>query len=110
MLQECQDDAEQMLFDFPLLDGKTIELRKREICQQYTEFWIAALKDRTNNSFCFKMLVEGHCLVMQYWQCDAGRWPILQDIALRVFSMSTSAAASERNFSVTGFVHNKGRN
>ena len=56
------------------------------------------------------MLVEQHRTVLQYWQSDCGHWGMLQDIAIRVFSMSSSAAASERNFSLTGFIHNKQRN
>jgi hAT family C-terminal dimerisation region len=34
-------------------------------------------------------------------------WPLLQQIALKVFSLATSSAASERNFSTFGFVHSK---
>jgi hAT family C-terminal dimerisation region len=34
----------------------------------------------------------------------------MQQIALKVFSLATSSAASERNFSTFGFVHSKLRN
>ena len=37
-------------------------------------------------------------------------WPILQGVALRLFSMATFSAASERNFSTFGFIHSKLRN
>jgi hypothetical protein len=47
---------------------------------------------------------------LQYWQSDGIGWPDLQKIALRIFTMSTSSAASERNFSTFGFVHSKLRN
>ncbi|KAH6569980.1 hypothetical protein BASA60_008003 [Batrachochytrium salamandrivorans] len=36
--------------------------------------------------------------------------PELQKIAIKPFSMATSSAASERNFSTMGFIHTKLRN
>jgi hAT family C-terminal dimerisation region len=47
---------------------------------------------------------------MQYWQKDGAQWPMLQLIAVKLFSMATSSAASERNFSTLGFIHTKARN
>jgi hypothetical protein len=44
---------------------------------------------------------------LQYWQVDGVSWPLLQQIALKVFSLATSSAASELNFSTFGFVHSK---
>lgn len=46
----------------------------------------------------------------QYWAIDGKAWPTLQVLAKRVFSLLTSSAASERNFSTMGFVHSKLRN
>ena len=48
--------------------------------------------------------------VRQYWVADGMDWPVLQKVALRVFSMACSSAASERNFSTFGFIHTKLRN
>jgi hypothetical protein len=48
--------------------------------------------------------------VMNYWVSDGNDWSLLQQVALRVFSMSYSSAASERNFSTFGFIHTKLRN
>ena len=47
---------------------------------------------------------------MSYWFSDGNDWPLLQKVALRVFSMACSSAASERNFSTFGFIHSKMRN
>ncbi|KAJ1328626.1 hypothetical protein BSLG_010358 [Batrachochytrium salamandrivorans] len=45
------------------------------------------------------MLKKGTKTVMQYWVSDGNDWPVLQQVALRVFSMACSTVASERNFS-----------
>ena len=35
-----------------------------------------------------------------WWQLHGANWPVLQPIAIRIFSVGTSSSASERNFSV----------
>jgi hypothetical protein len=45
--------------------------------------------------------------VLQWWIADGTDWPLLQNLAIRVFSMAASAAGSERNFSTFGFIHSK---
>ena len=47
---------------------------------------------------------------MEWWLTDGGDYPILQKVVIKPFSMATSTAASERNFSTMGFVHSKLRN
>jgi hypothetical protein len=44
---------------------------------------------------------------LQWWMIEGRRFPLLQMIAVKVFSMTTSSAASERNFSTMGFIHTK---
>jgi hypothetical protein len=56
------------------------------------------------------MLSGGRKTPLQYGLLDGCAWPVLQKIAIRVFSMVTSSASSERNFSTFGFVHSKLRN
>jgi hAT family C-terminal dimerisation region len=36
--------------------------------------------------------------------------PVLQHVAIKLFTMATSGAASERNFSTMAFIHSKLRN
>src|ERR1035438_1084974 len=67
-------------------------------------------RDGVERSFLFKMLMEEKKTVMQYWLTDGMDWPTLQQIALKVFSLPASSAASERNFSTFGFIHSKLRN
>jgi hypothetical protein len=48
---------------------------------------------------------------LQYWQSDGVAWPDLQKIGVKLFTLATSSASSERNFfSTMSFVHNKLRN
>jgi hAT family C-terminal dimerisation region len=56
------------------------------------------------------MLMKGRKTPLQYWQSDGVGWPDLSKICLKLFTMATSSAASERNFSTTGFIHSKLRN
>ena len=48
--------------------------------------------------------------LLQYWLADGADWPELHNIALKIFRLATSSAASERNFSTFGFIHSKLRN
>ena len=48
--------------------------------------------------------------VLDFWTVDGAEWPCLQKIAMRVFCMVASTAASERNFPTYGFIHSKLRN
>ncbi|ETV90192.1 hypothetical protein H310_14974 [Aphanomyces invadans] len=54
--------------------------------------------------------VEGNKTVLQYWLVDGKYWPELRQIAFKLFSMATSSAASERNWSIMGFIHSNLRN
>jgi len=58
----------------------------------------------------FQMLKQGKKSPLQYWLTNGQKWPTLQAIALKVLSLVTPTAASERNFSTFGFVHSKLRN
>lgn len=62
---------------------------------QYQEFCIGALEEKKENTFRYKMLITRTSTVSQYWKVNGGRWPKLQDLALRLFSMATLLADSE---------------
>lgn len=49
---------------------------------------------------------------LQFWKAisQIGRFPILNKLAQTLFCLTPSSAASERNFSTFGFIHNKLRN
>jgi Protein of unknown function (DUF 659)/hAT family C-terminal dimerisation region len=46
----------------------------------------------------------------KYWNIDGSKYPALKSLAMRVFGMVSSSAASERGFSTMNFVHSKLRN
>jgi hypothetical protein len=71
---------------------------------------IATTKEKNDNSFRFKMLMKGRKTPLQYWQSDGAEWPDLQKIGVKLFTLATSSASSERNFSTMGFVRSKLRN
>ncbi len=109
MTRKLRKEIEDFIFAFPTPDGTTSQERKEQLSQQYTSFRIDALNEREENTFRFKIIGETKsCL--EWWKADGTDWPLLQDLAIRVFSMAASAAASERNFSTFGFVHSKLRN
>ena len=47
---------------------------------------------------------------LKWWGLVAGRYPALSHVALKVFSIPATSAASERNWSAFGFIHSKLRN
>jgi len=87
-----------------------IEAKKEQLFVEYTNWVIKATSDRAQNDFRFKMLLKGKKTCIQYWLVDGGAYPNLREVAINVFSMVTSSAASERGFSAMGFVHSKLRN
>jgi hAT family C-terminal dimerisation region len=84
--------------------------QKVAVFQQFTQWLVKAKQERSENRFKFQMLNGGAKTVLEYWSIDGEEFPSLQTIALTVFGMMTSSAASERNFSKMGFVQNKLRN
>ncbi|KAI2498263.1 transposase [Fragilaria crotonensis] len=104
-------ELENILIDTPVDDKTPVDDERREVLYlQYTEYTISAMKEKVGNSFRFKMLVKGRKTPLQYWQSDGAAWPDLQRICIKLFTLATSSAASERNFSTMGFVHTKLRN
>jgi Protein of unknown function (DUF 659)/hAT family C-terminal dimerisation region len=86
------------------------ESRGFVLLQQFTEFTISAGNDKDSGSKHYKALMNGYKTPLQYWQTNGKAWPELQVICKKLFSMSTSSAASERNFSIMKFIHSKDRN
>ena len=56
------------------------------------------------------MLAEKRKTPLQFWMSDGNAWPELRKITVKLFSLATSTAASEKNFSTFGFIHSKLRN
>ena len=101
-----QNEMEDFIYKFPNSDATTSDARKAQLAQEYTAYRIDALKERQQNTFRFQMIGKSKS-VLQWWLADGTDWPLLSNLALRVFSMAASSASSERNFSTFGFVHSK---
>lgn len=109
MSRTLRKEIEDFIFNFPKVDGSTSEERKNQLASEYTLFRTDSLNEREEKTFRFKRIGEAQS-VLQWWITDGTDWPMLRNLAIRVFSMAASAAASERNFSTFGFIHSKLRN
>ena len=104
-------EAQDALFMTPVDDVTLVtEERKELLYKEYTKFFMHATLEKRINSFRHKCLMKGLSTPLEYWHIEGVQWPELQRIAIKLFSMATSSAASERNFSTMGFIHSKLRN
>jgi hAT family C-terminal dimerisation region len=105
--QLCAVPAE---FDIapPFFDSN---VHREKLFLQYTAFIIDAKAEQDGNTFRYQMLVQRKKTPLQWWLTDGAQWPELQqEVAIKLFSMATSSASCERNFSTMGFIHSKLRN
>ena len=79
------------------------------LCMQYPKFFIVTSQQKNKKLFCYKVLLKGPKIPLEYWLVDGCEWPELQKIATKLFSMATSSATTttEQNFSTMGFIHSK---
>ena len=77
---------------------------------QYTKVKTVTASEMAKNSFRFQLLAKRKKSPLEWWLTDGNDFPDLKKIAIKLFSMAASSAASERNFSTVGFVHSKLRN
>jgi hypothetical protein len=102
---------EDTLINTPIDDVAPIdEQRQEKIYMDYIEFLIQARQEKKNNSFQFQLLTKRKKSPLEWWFTDGTHYPTLQKIAMKLFTMATSLATSERNFSTMGFIHSKLRN
>ena len=80
---------------------------KQQILTEYNNFCVNCLEQKKANKWPFQMLMSGAKTVMEFWLSDGPTWPLLQELALQVFTMAASTAASERYFSTFRLVHSK---
>jgi hypothetical protein len=111
MSWQTRCDLENLLVNTPADDTTPVDDRRKELVSlEYARFKIAAEKEREQNSPQFRTLAKLEMTPLQWWLADGSDYPLLKPIATKLFSMATSTAASERNFSTMGFVHSKLRN
>ena len=81
----------------------------KELSFGAVKFEFASYKNHNDDSSRFStkaLLMSSKC----WWQLNGSRWPSLQRIAIRIFSIGTSSSASERNFSALGHIWSKKAN
>jgi hypothetical protein len=66
--------------------------QKEQLFIQYTNWVLMA----EINDFHYRMLKKRAKTSLQYWQVDGAEFPAIRAVALTVFSMVASSAASER--------------
>jgi hAT family C-terminal dimerisation region len=79
-------------------------------CSQLNKFICYSNDQKDANTFSYQMLTGGVKSPLEFWKSTGRKWPDLQKIAVKLFSMATSSASSERNFSTMKFIHSKERN
>jgi hypothetical protein len=91
-------------------DGAIESVVVEEMTTEYAQFAEMCRGLRRRESSTLKSLATGGTPVLQFWRLHGQSYPNLKVVALRVFSVTASSAASERNFSTMGFIHSKLRN
>jgi hypothetical protein len=105
--QLCAMSTELGISPPPIVDSRN---HQEKLFLHYTEFMIDAMAEKDGNMVIYQMLLGRQMTPLQWWLTDGIQWPELQQVAIKLFSMATSSASCERNFSVMGFIHSKLRN
>ena len=74
---------------------------------QYTKYFIVTSQQKNEKLFCYKVLLKGSKIPLEYWLVDGCEWHELQKISTKLVSMATSSATAEQNFYTMGFIHSK---
>lgn len=99
---DVRKNIEDIIFDLPTVstsdadNGESNEDAKLEIAQQLTEFVIDATREKSSKSFRFTLLLRNRKTPLQFWLTDGRRWPLLQRVACKVFSLPSSTVAVQR--------------
>ncbi len=80
---------------------------KEQLFSEHISFGIQVWKDRDIADFQFQMVQIGTWMILQYWTINGKCYQVLRTIALKVFSIVNSSAASEWTFSMNGLMHSK---
>jgi hypothetical protein len=56
-----------------------------------------ATKEKQENSIRFQLLSSRRKTPLQYWLSGGSEWPLLHKLAIKLFRLATSSAASECN-------------
>uniref|UniRef100_K3WJB3 HAT C-terminal dimerisation domain-containing protein n=1 Tax=Globisporangium ultimum (strain ATCC 200006 / CBS 805.95 / DAOM BR144) TaxID=431595 RepID=K3WJB3_GLOUD len=107
---DVRKSIEDIIFDLPINSDQGIRKEgedavalsnrhnavKLDLAQQFTEYVIDATREKNNHTFRYTLLVKQKKTALQYWLTDGQRWPLLQKIACKVFSLPASTNSLER--------------
>ena len=108
-----RERIENLIYLHPLGVNTVSTTESQEVLfREYIAFRTLAIRMRggRDHSIMWKNLLAGKTNAFLFWTHHGDQWPQLQKLALQVFSLAASSAASERNFSTFGFMHSKLRN
>ncbi|RHY68304.1 hypothetical protein DYB34_014324 [Aphanomyces astaci] len=108
---EFKEDVVDFVVNYPLSDtAPWTNSRRDALSRDLKEFQKYCLKLHSAKGWRLEELKSKKKTVAEFWMLDGQAWPLLRELALRVFNLVASSAASERNFSMHGFIQSKKRN
>ena len=118
MDEDIKSETEKFICAFPSFDaeGKVIELgneqreKRKDTLTEELYGYYDAVYNLQQGGLAYTGLMQGKIPVASWWKSKKDQFPNLLALALRVFSLAPSSAASERGFSTEGFIHSILRN
>ncbi|RHZ23553.1 hypothetical protein DYB37_002763, partial [Aphanomyces astaci] len=108
---EFKEDVVDFVVNYPPSDtAPSTNSRRDALSRDLKEFQKYCLKLHSAKGWRLEELKSKKKTVAKFWVLDGQAWPLLRELALRVFNLVASSAASERNFSMHGFIQSKKRN
>lgn len=98
-----------LICDYPLHIGQpNTEEEKSNIRMEFDNYQVWARRLRTKFPASYEQFENGKRSMLNYFLTNGGdKWPLLKDLAIRVFSLISSSACVERANSTMGFIHSK---
>jgi len=105
--------TEIFISEYTVIEGESTAVRQMRLAEyfQYQE-WVR--RHSAANSVQYKLLFAENAASrmspLQFWVTRGVSWPLVQPLAMRLFSLCCTSCESERAFSSLGFIHSKVRN
>lgn len=109
---QMEDDYRSSLLDYIVdykfnatdaISNEIKELRLKDLGQFH-------MSCRNSENRIIQWIRDGTVTIITYWQTYGASYPYIQPIAIRIFSLITTTASAERNWSTHAFIHSQARN
>ncbi|RHY85409.1 hypothetical protein DYB35_013857 [Aphanomyces astaci] len=108
---EFKEDVVDFVVNYPPSDtAPSTNSRRDALSRDLKEFQKYCLKLHSAKGWRLEELKSKKKTVAEFWMHDGQARPLLRELELRAFNLVASSAASERNFSMHGFIQSKKRN